>query len=340
MNRWTRVAITRPSCAPSVGRSFDVQDGLLAMRKPLETTRRGQLRLSRSGVHWFDRSTGLNVLLDDVPVPQDMWHLAPRYLSIALTNACELRCVFCYAPKRPARLPADRVIGWLVELDENGCLGVGFGGGEPTAHPQFVDLCERTAGQTNLAVTFTTHGHRIDKPMAARLRGNVNFIRVSMDGVGGTYERLRGRAFSEFRLKLDVIASICPFALNVVINKATVDELDEVAEFARAVGARELLLLPQQPTSTVAGIDYDSSKRFEDWVKRAPRQVPLAISEAGASPMLGLADPYADEPAVEAHAHIDAEGLLKQNAYSPAGVRIRGSVLGAIRELRDREGTT
>jgi hypothetical protein len=153
--------------------------------------------------------------------------------------------------------------------------------------------------------------------MAARLRGNVNFIRVSMDGVRATYERLRGRAFSEFRRKLDVIASICPFALNVVVNEATVGELDEVAEFARAVGARELLLLPQQPTSTVRGIDHDSSKRFEDWVGSTPRHVPLAISEAGASPLLGLADPFAGEPALEAHAHIDADGGIDPLRLTP-----------------------
>ena len=217
---------------------------------------------------------------------------------------------------------------------------MGFGGGEPTAHPHFVDVCERATGQTNLAVTFTTHGHRITKAMAGRLKGNVNFIRVSMDGVGGTYERIRGRGFSEFRRKLDVIGGICPFALNVVINSDTVNELDEVAEFARAVGARELLLLPQQPTSVVPGLDRDSSKRFEDWVIRAPRQVPLAISEAGASPMLGLADPYPDEPALEAHAHIDADGILKPNAYSPTGVRIHGSVVDAITELLETEGAT
>jgi MoaA/NifB/PqqE/SkfB family radical SAM enzyme len=296
--------------------------------------------LSRSGAHWFDRSTGLNVLLDDVDVPPARWHLAPRYMSIALTNACELRCAFCYAPKRPARLDADTVVEWLVELDENGCLGVGFGGGEPTAHPRFVELCERAASQTNLAVTFTTHGHRINEEIAACLRGSVNFIRVSMDGVGGTYERLRGRPFSEFRRNLEVIASICPFALNVIINRDTVDELDDVAEFAHAAGARELLLLPQQPTSYVAGIDDDSSRRFEDWVSRAPRHVPLAISEAGASPALGLADPFGDEPALEAHAHIDADGLLKPNAYSLTGVQIRGPIVRSLIELRNGEGTT
>jgi hypothetical protein len=38
-------------------------------------------------------------------------------VSVALTNACDLSCEFCYAPKVPATLPADRVDRWLAELD-------------------------------------------------------------------------------------------------------------------------------------------------------------------------------------------------------------------------------
>jgi hypothetical protein len=109
-----------------------------------------RLRRSRHGAHYFDRASGLNVLLDEIAFPSDRWHRAPRYVSIALTNACELRCPFCYAPKVPARLSAERVLAWAIELDEAGGLGIGFGGGEPTAHPQFVWLCEQVSLQTGL----------------------------------------------------------------------------------------------------------------------------------------------------------------------------------------------
>jgi hypothetical protein len=51
-----------------------------------------KVRLSEAGVHLFDRVTGLNVLLDEVTVPAAQFSRAPRYLSVALTNVCELRC--------------------------------------------------------------------------------------------------------------------------------------------------------------------------------------------------------------------------------------------------------
>jgi MoaA/NifB/PqqE/SkfB family radical SAM enzyme len=147
----------------------------------------------------FDRESGLNILLDEVTPPPQAWARAPRYVSIALTNACELRCPFCYAPKTPGRLAPDEVVAWIGELDRAGCLGVGFGGGEPTAHPHFAEICARAAASTSLAVTLTTHGHRFTDALANKLRGNVHFVRVSIDAVGQHYERIRGRRFDALR---------------------------------------------------------------------------------------------------------------------------------------------
>jgi sulfatase maturation enzyme AslB (radical SAM superfamily) len=132
---------------------------------------RCKIRVSASGVHLFDRVSGVNVLLDEVRVPAARFSRAPRYLSIALTNACELRCVYCYAPKHAAALDRDRVLAWAVELDAAGCLGVGFGGGEPTAYRRFAQLCSEIAQSTSMAVTFTTHGHRLTPELVSSLRG-------------------------------------------------------------------------------------------------------------------------------------------------------------------------
>src|SRR5688572_26068527 len=93
-----------------------------------------KIRAGPDGIQMFDRVTGLNVLLDEVSVPSASWAQAPRYISMALTNACDLACPYCYAPKDPAILDFERVVTWLHELDEHGCLGVGFGGGEPTLY--------------------------------------------------------------------------------------------------------------------------------------------------------------------------------------------------------------
>jgi hypothetical protein len=300
---------------------------------------RGKLRLSDAGVHWFDRVSGLNLLVDEISPPRDRWHRAPRYVSIALTNACELHCPFCYAPKQPARLSPEDVLAWTKELDHEGCLGVGFGGGEPTAFPRFAELCEQAANSTSLAITFTTHGHRIDRILANRLRGSVHFIRVSMDGVGATYERLRGRLFRDFEEHLAHVSEICAFGLNVVVNDDTARDLGKIAAFAQRVGAREILLLPERRVGPRPGISVAAKRELENWILSAPRTVPLSISEADVSPHLSLAYPHGrTERATDAHVHVDAWGRVKPHAYRDKGLPIRGSILEAIEALRREEG--
>ena len=66
----------------------------------------------------FNRKTGLNVLFDEVHVPRAQWARAPRQISVALTNTCDLACPFCYAPKHHAVLEPETVIRWLQRSRE------------------------------------------------------------------------------------------------------------------------------------------------------------------------------------------------------------------------------
>src|ERR1039458_9732236 len=91
------------------------------------------------------RPSGLNVLIDDVVPPEATWAPSPRQVSVALTNTCDLACSYCYAPKTHATLAFNSVVSWLDELDANGAIGVGFGGGEPTLYRHFADICAHTA---------------------------------------------------------------------------------------------------------------------------------------------------------------------------------------------------
>lgn len=292
-------------------------------------------RIGPHGVHIFDRMTGLNVLLDELPTDEAVWSKSPRQVSIALTNACDLHCMYCYAPKHKASLNTERLLPWLKDLDNEGCLGIGFGGGEPTLHPEFVEMCKHVAGETRLAVTFTTHGHRLTPLLAARLKGSIHFTRVSVDGVELTYEAQRGKSFSSLLKGIDSIATLSPFGINVVVNERTVAELSALVELAQKVGASELLLLPQQPTSAVAGIDARVSRSLHDWVRRYSGKVRLAVSEAGASG-LPTCDPLPLEGGLQAYAHIDASGMLRTSSYSPIGARIEDDgVLSALHRLKE-----
>jgi hypothetical protein len=292
-------------------------------------------RIGPNGVHLFDRLSGLNVLLDELRPEEAVWSTSPRQVSIALTNVCDLHCAYCYAPKHKASLYTDQVLGWLKELDTEGCLSIGFGGGEPSLHPDFVDICKRAAGETQLAVTFTTHGHRLTPQLVERLKGSIHFARISVDGVGRTYEEQRGKQFDSLLRGMDAIATLSRFGINVVVNERTVAELDALSELAQKVGASELLLLPQQATTAIASMDGVVGRALQDWVSNYRGKVRLAVSEAGASG-LPTCDPLPDERGLQAYAHIDASGMLRANSYSPVGAKIGDAgVLSALKRLRN-----
>lgn len=296
-----------------------------------------KVRFGPQGIHYFDRQSGLNILLDEEIPPEDRWSRAPRYLSIALTNACELACPYCYAAKAPARLKPETVLRWSKELDSAGCFGVGFGGGEPTLYPAFVETCRAVHNETNLALTFTTHGHRFTPALTEALAGVVSFIRLSMDGIGDTYERLRGRPFAVFKAKLELVKATAPFGINFVVNKDTVAELGASADFAFSNGASELLLLPETGTDGRMAVDVEILQTLSEWARNNYARIRLATSahaiESLDVPSLSLGS------AVDStfdFMHLDAFGTLKRSAFDQTGFRLdeRASVLAGIEELR------
>ena len=86
-----------------------------------------KIRMGPAGAQFFNRKTGINILVDEFRPPSKLWSAAPRQVSIALTNACDLACPYCYATKNSVMLDFGNLKHWLAELDMNGCIGVGFG---------------------------------------------------------------------------------------------------------------------------------------------------------------------------------------------------------------------
>lgn len=290
-------------------------------------------RYSADGVHLFDRATGLNVLMNEVVPPEEQWSKAPRQISVALTNACDLSCSHCYAPKKKATLDFSLLTQWLLELDKNGAMGIGFGGGEPTLYPRLVELLEFTATKTGLAVTMTTHGHRLTSDHLKHL----HFIRVSMDGVGSTYEKIRGRSFENLLNKLTLIKKTTPFGINYVVNATTIESLNEAIQIAESHGASEFLLLPEVSVGKGNGIDEKTFQRMKEWIQNHGGKVRLAVSESHADG-LPICQPFKHEKGLQAYAHIDAQGTLKSTSFDKHGIKIgNASLIDVITILSKQE---
>jgi MoaA/NifB/PqqE/SkfB family radical SAM enzyme len=296
-----------------------------------------KIRVGPCGIHVFNRMTGLNFLLDEVRVAPALWANAPRQVSIALTNSCDLECSYCFSPKHPTSLDFEWVIDLLDELDANGCLGIGLGGGEPTLYPHLVELCQYATQHTGLAITLTTHAHRFNDGLAEALTGGVHFVRVSMDGIGDTYEALRGRPFAAFLRCLENVSSVAPFGINYVVNSRTLPDLDAATKLAAEVGAIEFLLLPEQPAHGNGGIDDRTAQALQQWVTQYQGSIPITVSQEGADG-LPTCNPLEGESGLRAYAHIDASGTLKRSSFDGDGVPIGdGGLMRALNILSQKE---
>lgn len=293
-----------------------------------------KIRVGPDGLHFFNRTTGVNILVDEITLPANMWSAAPRHVSVALTNACDLACSYCYAPKNPAILPFDKLTTWLTKLDTNGCIGVGFGGGEPTLYPRLAELCAYVARKTNLAVTMTTHAHRLSDRLLNELAGTLHFVRVSMDGIDSTYESIRCRPFDALLERIVALRRIAPFGVNFVVNSKTFKDLNVALKLAAELGADEFLLLPEEPVRGVGGIDNETTGALREWVTRYRGSLPLAVSESGAEG-LPTCNPTHSENGLTTFVHIDASGIMKRTSYDKSGVHVLDcGVMAALDKLR------
>lgn len=291
-------------------------------------------RVTRVGTHLFDRHSGLNVLLEQSGGVSIVPSAVPAFVSIALLNACDLECPQCYAPKHRARLQSTDIVEWCRSLDSSGCLGIGFGGGEPTLFPQFARLCQDVATSTELAVTFTTHGHHITEKLATALYGHVHFVRFSWDGIGSIYEDYRKRPFDGVLRSMGIMRPVCRVGVNLLVNGRTLPTLDSACDLAMSAGAGQIVLLPEIRNGRSILTSAEASA-FEAWAQRNVERYPLAVSEQGTGTLIL---PRLFEGCDDGNfCHITADAVVKRSAFDADGISLSGArgVVEAIVALRD-----
>lgn len=291
-----------------------------------------RLRLERSGHHFFDRSTGIHVLIDEVVPPVEQWSPVPRTLSVALTNACDLKCSFCYAPKHAAKLPFDYLCELLTHFDQEGGLEVVFGGGEPTLYPRFGQLLQWVNGSTKLAAGFTTHGHHLTPEWLATFGPFCSRIRVSIDALEPTYSQIRGRPLRSISALLTA-TDTARMGVNVVCMPGKIDQASDVVQFAKTHGIKEVLLIPlhEKGASHLSEQDCEQVEQLiEKWSPEVRFRVSGLFASTLTTPLLEDSDTGEFN-----YAHLSADRLLKPNSHQVGGIPVQqpSDFLSACREL-------
>ena len=161
-----------------------------------------------------------------------------NYLRISLTDACNLRCLYCmpeHMKFRPRReLMSDEEIIFLVRVGASlGVNKIRLTGGEPSIRPGVVDLVAeiaRTPGIKDLAMT--TNGLLLDKLAAPLAAAGLKRVNISIDTLNAAkFHTLTrwGNVDDVWRsIRAAEAAGLRPIKLNSVVVRGFNDEQDMI----------------------------------------------------------------------------------------------------------------
>jgi radical SAM protein with 4Fe4S-binding SPASM domain len=130
---------------------------------------------------------GAGPAVPDPPRPVVVW---------AVTRACNLRCVHCYASSdanpAPGELSEAEGIALLDDLRGFDVPAILFSGGEPLVRRETLRFIAH-ARAIGLSATLSTNGLLIDETMADRLcAAGLKYVGISLDGSKARHDKLRG----------------------------------------------------------------------------------------------------------------------------------------------------
>lgn len=218
----------------------------------------------------FERNSGLNALLEGEETAY-LERIAPRTLLIAVTNACNLSCPFCYRNlKARSTWTYESLFAFCREADQWGVLEVAFGGGEPMLFPRWRDFVRELYETTRLCVNFTTNGTLLTTDFLHGIAGCYGQIRLSL------YDTYEDNDWPQSVARL--VDAGARFGVNWLIIPAELVRIEE--KFARlwGMGVRDFLLISYKgpdPRLHVSSQDYS---RLADFVNQVYSQSGGSIS--------------------------------------------------------------
>lgn len=225
--------------------------------------RTGGMVCRNDGTHWvlFNRANGTKVRMtfgEELANATPTKAAAPELVDLKITDFCPYGCEFCYQGSTLGGSHGDTALikNFAHSLAHMRVFEVAIGGGEPTLHPDFVDILQ-TFREQGVVPNFTTKNTQWIKDAEQRvpILANVGAFAVSVEDA----DEIR-----ELGSLLD--------SLNVQHDKANVQyvmgtgSLDDLAEiFDAAVEAKLRLTLLDYKTDG-RGSEY-APEDYTDWVQ-------------------------------------------------------------------------
>jgi radical SAM protein with 4Fe4S-binding SPASM domain len=164
----------------------------------------------------------------------------PKMVTLAMTNACNLKCSHCWPDSGSIRsfppVPIQTLERLISEIAGLGAEEICLAGGEPLIHPDWYTILLQACGQAEIKrVTLQTNGTLIDDVFVNKLKkldATCIVVQVSMDGASSeTHDRVRGEG--SFVRSLQGLRRMCEAGLGQQTQVAFTEMAHNFADLPR-----------------------------------------------------------------------------------------------------------
>ncbi len=203
-----------------------------------------------------------------------------------ITRRCNLRCQHCYSDSSnrdyPGELTANECRAVIDDLAAFGVPALLLSGGEPMIHPDFFEIANY-ARERGIRLTLSTNGTLLEGRNAAHLLDiGFAYVGISLDGIGETHDRFRGRtgafqrAVTAFRLCQNLGQKA---GLRLTLTEHTVHDLDRILDFIENENIRRVCFYHLVHSGRGSGLSLLAHNRTRDALDRIIARVEKWIRE-------------------------------------------------------------
>jgi radical SAM protein with 4Fe4S-binding SPASM domain len=178
----------------------------------------------------------------DAKAKSDRILSAPLFVIWEITGLCNLRCEHCLSSageSLPNELSTEEAMRLLDYLEAMKVFNINLSGGEPLMRPDIFDIIDY-ASQKKFSIDLLTNGALITEKVLNRLEdSNIFNVQVSIDGIGETHDRFRGRkgtyerAIDAIKLLKDANYNI---SISLTVTRQNMSEIPRIIDTAIDLG--------------------------------------------------------------------------------------------------------
>jgi len=178
---------------------------------------------------------------------------------IDITNTCNFECPICgvksLSMENPIFLSVDEIYKRAKELRKQGGKSITLSGGEPTLHPQLINIIKKLK-PLKLRIYMATNGFRLGKEpnLAKELKkSGLSKVMLQFDTFDQeTHQKMRGNNFTDIKLQAvkNIVNARLRLGIIATVTSLNIKELGRILEFGLSLAPNLSTIIFQGATPT------------------------------------------------------------------------------------------